>query len=130
MAARFPWGKQPKFPVHHIGTRKLSNLNSPSSNWNNLVSELNEVIGIIIIEFDDHPEQCRPVLQILQRSGRHFLRYHSQQKDRNAHMHTYTHTLDSGSILTFHPKIYHSLCHGSPNGSLQKKAAVTTESYP
>ena len=26
MAARFPQGKQPKFPVHCIGTRKLSDL--------------------------------------------------------------------------------------------------------
>ena len=26
MAARFPWGKQPEFPVHCIGTRTLSNL--------------------------------------------------------------------------------------------------------
>ena len=26
MAARFPQGKQPEFPMHCIGTRKLSNL--------------------------------------------------------------------------------------------------------
>ena len=26
MAARFPQGKQPEFPVHCIGTRKISNL--------------------------------------------------------------------------------------------------------
>ena len=30
MAALFPWGKQPEFPVHCIGTKKLSNLIYPN----------------------------------------------------------------------------------------------------